>query len=347
MRIATRFLLTASLATALGGLVQAQQQAPQPLAAQPAVDSKAVAATVNGQPIPEIAVQRGLKRVPPAKHAEARGEILEFLIDNALIEQNLQQRGVAVEKKDIDGMIEKIKSEIAKQNETTKQKHTFEEFMKELMLDETELRTQITADLRWEKYAEQQGDEKTLRSFFDANKDMFDGSMVRVRHILLTPKVGDAQDAAKAQQQLAAWKKLIEEQAAAAVAKLPAGTDALEKEKARVKLIDEAFAAVAQKESACPSKTKGGDVGMFPRAGSMVEPFAKAAFALKPYQMSNPVKTQFGYHLILATEKKAGQEPKFETVKDEVKEIYAMRLRETLTGQLRANAKIEVKPAKP
>ena len=55
---------------------------------------------------------------------------------------------IVLEKKEIETMIDKIKAEIVKQNETTKQKHTFEEFMKELMLDEAELRVQIAADLR-------------------------------------------------------------------------------------------------------------------------------------------------------------------------------------------------------
>src|SRR5262249_36048242 len=113
-----------------------------------------------------------------------------------------------------------------------------------------------------------------------------------------------------------------------------------------VKLMEDGFAAVAQKESACPSKEKGGDIGMFPRAGAMVEPFAKAAFALKPYQISDPIKTQFGYHIILTTEKKQGQEPKFDAVKEEVKEVYASKLREGMLTKLRATAKITTTPMK-
>jgi parvulin-like peptidyl-prolyl isomerase len=344
MRIATRFLLAGSLAAAIGWPIYSQQTQPAPATA---TKTASVAATVNGEAISEVAVQRGLRRVPPDKHAEARPEIVEFLVDNALIEQNLKQLAIPVEKKEIDGMIDKIKSEIAKDNEATKQKHTFEEFMKELMLDEVELRAQIAADLRWEKFVNQKADEKELRKFFDQNKEMFDGTLVRARHILLTPKAGDAQEAAKAQQQLAAWKKQVEEQATAGVAKLPAGTDPLEKEKARVKMIEDGFAAIAQKESACPSKSKGGDIGQFPRAGSMVEPFARAAFALKPYQISDPVKTQFGYHLILSTEKKPGTEPKFDIVKDEVKEVLAVRVREELVAKLRGDAKIVIAPVKP
>ena len=65
----------------------------------------------------------------------------------------------------------------------------------------------------------------------------------------------------------------------------------------------------------------------FPRIGSMVEPFAKAAFAMKPFQMSEVVTTQFGYHLILVTGRKAGQPVKFADVKEEVKEVYGTKLR--------------------
>ena len=55
----------------------------------------------------------------------------------------------------------------------------------------------------------------------------------------------------------------------------------------------------------------------------MVEPFARAAFALKPYTMSDVVQTQFGCHLILVTDRKAGQEVKFADVKDEVRETIS------------------------
>src|SRR5205085_10595907 len=121
----------------------------------------------------------------------------------------------------------------------------------------------------------------------------------------------------------------------------------LEKEKARTQLTDDAFAAVAREKSACPSKDQGGDLGWFPRAGGMVEPFAKAAFALKNYQMSDVVKTQFGYHLILATDRKPGKEVTFETSKQEVKAVYYDKLREAIVDQQRPKAKIEIVPVKP
>jgi peptidyl-prolyl cis-trans isomerase C len=59
----------------------------------------------------------------------------------------------------------------------------------------------------------------------------------------------------------------------------------------------ESFESLAQKFSSCPSKARGGDLGKFGR-GKMVPSFEEAAFALEVNQVSAPVRTQFGYHLI-------------------------------------------------
>jgi len=59
----------------------------------------------------------------------------------------------------------------------------------------------------------------------------------------------------------------------------------------------EKFSEVAKQVSLCPSGKKGGDLGTFTR-GKMVKEFEKAAFELQKGQVSGPVKTQFGYHII-------------------------------------------------
>lgn len=68
----------------------------------------------------------------------------------------------------------------------------------------------------------------------------------------------------------------------------------------------ERFAELAKANSACPSSAKGGDLGFFKR-GAMVSEFDRVAFALPVGRVSEPVRTAFGYHLILVTDKRADE----------------------------------------
>lgn len=63
------------------------------------------------------------------------------------------------------------------------------------------------------------------------------------------------------------------------------------------------FEYLAQKYSKCPSSQKGGDLGFF-RRGQMVKEFEDAAFTMEPGDISAPIQTQFGWHIIKVTDKK-------------------------------------------
>src|SRR5262249_7653269 len=156
---------------------------------------------------------------------------------------------------------------------------------------------------RWEVFVNQKATDAALKELYAKEPEMFDGSQVRARHILLTPPLTDAQACQQAQNQLAQAKQQIEKQVADGLAKLPPKGDHVARERERQRLTDEASGAAARDKSACPSKERGGAVGWFPRGGSMVEPFAKAAFATKLYQISDVVKTQYGYHLVLPVDR--------------------------------------------
>ncbi|OPJ55502.1 peptidylprolyl isomerase [Clostridium oryzae] len=77
------------------------------------------------------------------------------------------------------------------------------------------------------------------------------------------------------------------------------------------------FAEAAKEYSSCPSNERGGDLGYF-KKGSMVPEFEKAAFALKVGEVSEPVKTQFGYHIIKLEDRKEPGLAAFEDVKEPI-----------------------------
>lgn len=170
------------------------------------------------------------------------------------------------------------------------------------------------------------------KAYDEAVKQMPDEEEVHARHILIRAPQGDEKASAEA-------KKKIE----AVIARLSKGED---------------FATVAKDVTEDPSgKTNGGDLGWFTQ-DQMVPEFSKAAFALKPGQISGPVQTQFGWHVIKLEDKRKKQPPTFDEVKPQLEQYVTRKAQAELITKLRADAKIErtdkkaeaapaVKPAEP
>ncbi|MFD1280772.1 peptidylprolyl isomerase [Methylobacterium goesingense] len=109
----------------------------------------------------------------------------------------------------------------------------------------------------------------------------------------------------------------------------------------------EDFAKVAAEVSKDPgSKTEGGDLGWFSKE-RMVAPFAEAAFKLNAGQVSDPVKTQFGWHVIKVEEKRTKPVPTFPEMKEQVDQYITRKAQQDLILKLRENAKIERTAAAP
>ena len=110
------------------------------------------------------------------------------------------------------------------------------------------------------------------------------------------------------------------------------------------------FAALAGEHSTCPSKSRGGDLGSFPREGAMVEPFAAAAFAAKIGEITDIVETRFGYHIIKVTGRKEAVviplEQAGDTIRQELKNRKIAEVRDQHLAELKKTAKIEIPESK-
>ncbi len=141
--------------------------------------------------------------------------------------------------------------------------------------------------------------DEEVRAYYDAHRDeMRAGETVRASHILVDS----------------------EEKAASLREKIAAG--------------EISFADAARAESTCPSREQGGDLGVFGR-GQMVKEFDEAVFAMEPGELSQPVRTQFGWHLILLAEKNADSELSFEEVREELKDrLLAEKQQKAYTSKI-------------
>lgn len=100
------------------------------------------------------------------------------------------------------------------------------------------------------------------------------------------------------------------------------------------------FAAIAKAKSKDPGGAEGGDLGFFTK-DQMVPEFSAAAFKLAPGTLSDPVKSQFGWHVIKVEEKRARKAPEFDQVKPQIEQYATRRAQADIVAKLRDAAKVE------
>src|SRR5204862_4947952 len=100
------------------------------------------------------------------------------------------------------------------------------------------------------------------------------------------------------------------------------------------------FAALAKEKSKDPGAADGGDLGFFSKE-QMVPEFSEVAFKMYAGQVSNPVKSQFGWHIIKVEEKRNKPVPEFDQVRGQIETYVARRVQTEFVAQLREGAKIE------
>jgi peptidyl-prolyl cis-trans isomerase C len=100
------------------------------------------------------------------------------------------------------------------------------------------------------------------------------------------------------------------------------------------------FAALAKEKSKDPGAAEGGDLGWFTK-DQMVPEFAEAAFRLDKGQVSDPIKTQFGWHIIKVEDKRVKPTPTYDQVKGQLENYVARRAQAEMVDNLRKSATIE------
>lgn len=110
-------------------------------------------------------------------------------------------------------------------------------------------------------------------------------------------------------------KKLFNQDASATASHILVETEEKAKEIKAALDNGENFEKLAKEYSTCPSKENGGNLGTF-RPGQMVKPFDEAVFSMEVGTISEPIKTEFGYHIIQLHDRKDGRQKEFDEVKD-------------------------------
>jgi peptidyl-prolyl cis-trans isomerase C len=177
-------------------------------------------------------------------------------------------------------------------------------------LQDLKKRLIVESFLKKKVEAESKVSDEDMKKFYEQNKDKFkSGEQIKASHILVK----------------------TEKEAKDVLAKLKSGGN---------------FEELAKKNSVDSSSAKGGDLGWFGK-GSMVPAFEKAALALKEGQISEVVKSDFGFHIIKLTGKRAAGVRPFEEVKEQIKGAIMptkqQEIFQKIKEELKKTAKITVK----
>lgn len=296
---------------------------------EPAVAGQDPVARVNGVAINALELKRagkvmlaGQRGVAPSadQQKEFEKQALTQLVSAELLYQAGQKLEIKDLEKQVDDKLAQGKARFANPQDFTKA-------MKDMDMEEKDLRDYTRRDLIISNFIEKtivptvKVSEEDARKFYDQNLDKFTKpETVKASHILL----GVAEKAG------ADEKKTAREKAEKLRKELAGGAD---------------FAALAKGNSTDSSSQKGGDLGYFGK-GQMVPDFEKAAFALKPGEISEVVETRFGYHIIKLMEKKAAEKVEFKEARPRIEEYLKKQkvgaaVNDYLT-EARKSAKVEM-----
>ena len=268
-----------------------------------------------------------------------KGRVINNLIVESLVNQEIEKRNIKVSEKDVDAA---IKNKI----EQVGSKAKFNEILKQNGITPAQYKKELTRELELEKLV---GMIKTIkiteddaRRYYKANESSFKyAEKVRASHILIAADEYQIRENLKAKHKDMSETELDKLVAEEMQEKLK---DA-EKVLAQVKKDPTSFKKIAREVSDDKESAKqGGDLGFF-ASQEMVEPFSKTAFNQKPNTISDIVKTQYGYHIIMVTDRKAAGKDSFDSVKQEImmklEQDKKVEIFENFIEEAKKNAKIE------
>lgn len=282
----------------------------------------------------------------PEKITELKTKLINQMVDDRLLKQEAKKRKLKVTKRDIDQGVAQVKKRFPGDAE-------FQAELKKENISETQFIKRIEDQLVVMKLIEQEIKAKTTPPTDEDVKSFYE----QVQQKMAGKELGlDARDEEEIAGLAKMLSRLSSEQARARHILITVEKDADMQTKTaalnKIKSIEKELKAggnfidLAKKYSEDPgSKSRGGDLGFFAK-GDMVPAFEKAAFALNVGQVSAPVLTDFGYHLILLEQKRAGQKPGFDDVKNDLKEVLyqknAQKRYDAWLKDLRAKANVKI-----
>ena len=146
-----------------------------------------IVAKVDGQPIFDIEIDRALRMLPPGAVGEkgaaaVRAAVLSQLIDRRLVQkQPCKQEHIAAGPEEVDLELTRLKTELGRS------KQTLNEFLAKAGQTETVLRGELAWQLTWQQYLRRHTTDEALEAYFKAHHREFDGTELRVSHILFRP----------------------------------------------------------------------------------------------------------------------------------------------------------------
>lgn len=267
--------------------------------------------------------------------------VVSDLIVKALLDEEIAKRDIKITNKDTEDAIKDIINKVGS-------KEQLDSILKQNSITPSQFKKDVAEQVKIKKLAEQLGTSEVTdadaKNFYNKNIERFRyPEQIKAAHILIAANKKDLEELIKAEND---GKEL-------SAAELTAKVDERAKKQrakaeevlAQVKKDPSQFAKIAKEKSEDPGTAEnGGDLGFFPK-GKMVPEFEKAAFSLKPNTLSGIVQTNYGYHIIYVTDRKAaGQEP-FEKVQSDIKEYLKnqkqVEMVDNLVESLKKNATIE------